>query len=274
MKVLDVSWEECREIALKWDLKPGTRVYGVPRGGAVAMLLHPNIIPVASPEEADVIVDDLIDSGATRDRFAHYGKPFLTLFDKQKDSGFGWINFPWEAKDEGIEDNVRRILQRYDNPAREGLIDTPKRYAKFFDEFFAVPEVKFTTFKNEGIDEMIVQRDIFFHSFCEHHIAPFFGTAVVAYIPGDKIVGLSKLARTVDYYAHRFQNQERITQQIAERLVAELNPRGVAVMLTARHTCMELRGVRKNNAFTTTSMLTGIFKDDIRARSEFLALSK
>ena len=107
-----------------------------------------------------------------------------------------------------------------------------------------------------------------------HHTAPFFGTANIAYIPNDKIVGLSKLARCVDLYANRFQNQERITTQIAERLQKELNPKGVAVTLTAQHLCMAMRGVKKHDTYTTTSKMLGIFKENINARNEFLNLIK
>lgn len=155
---------------------------------------------------------------------------------------------------------------------REGLKDTPKRYIKFMREFLEPKEFNFTTFEAEGTDEMILQTNIPFYSICEHHTAPFFGTADVAYIPNEKIVGLSKLARTVDLYANRFQNQERITTQIAERLQLELNPKGVAVHLKAQHLCMCMRGVKKHDTWTSTSKLLGAFKDDEKARAEFLNL--
>lgn len=155
---------------------------------------------------------------------------------------------------------------------REGLKDTPKRYIKFMREFLEPKEFNFTTFDAEGTDEMILQTNIPFYSICEHHTAPFFGTADVAYIPNEKIVGLSKLARTVDLYANRFQNQERITTQIAERLQLELNPKGVAVHLKAQHLCMCMRGVKKHDTWTSTSKLLGAFKDDEKARAEFLNL--
>ena len=153
-----------------------------------------------------------------------------------------------------------------------GLKDTPKRYIKFMKEFLEPKEFNFTCFDAEGADEMIFQTNIPFYSLCEHHIAPFFGVANVAYIPVDKIVGLSKLARTVDLYANRFQNQERITTQIAERLQKELNPIGVAVSLKAQHFCMCMRGVKKSDTWTITSKMLGAFKDDDKARNEFLNL--
>ncbi|CAB4152175.1 FolE GTP cyclohydrolase I [uncultured Caudovirales phage] len=155
---------------------------------------------------------------------------------------------------------------------REGLIETPKRYIKFMKEFLEPKEFNFTTFDAEGTDEMILQTNIPFYSLCEHHTAPFFGVANVAYIPNGKIIGLSKLARCVDLYANRFQNQERITTQIAERLMLELNPKGVAVTLKAQHLCMCMRGVKKHDTWTMTSKMVGLFKDDDKARNEFLRL--
>jgi GTP cyclohydrolase I len=157
---------------------------------------------------------------------------------------------------------------------REGLRETPKRYIKFLNEFIEPKVFNFTAFDAEETDEMIVQTGIPFYSLCEHHTAPFFGTANVAYIPNGKIVGLSKLARTVDLYANRFQNQERITTQIAERLQQELNPKGVAVTLKAQHLCMCMRGVKKHDTWTLTSKMLGAFKDDEKARNEFLQLIK
>jgi GTP cyclohydrolase I len=143
---------------------------------------------------------------------------------------------------------------------------------KFLKEFTTPQEFNFTTFESEGMSEMIVQRNIPFYSLCEHHIAPFFGFATVAYIPNKKIVGLSKLSRVVDYYANRLQNQERITQQITDRLNKELTPVGVAVSLTAEHLCMSMRGVKKLGAKTTTQSLTGEFLTNDTVRNEFLAL--
>ncbi len=139
-------------------------------------------------------------------------------------------------------------------------------------EFLKTKEFNFTSFDADGNDEMIIQTNIPFYSLCEHHIAPFFGVANVAYIPNKKIVGLSKLARAVDLYANRFQNQERITTQIAERIQIELNPLGVAVHLKAQHLCMCMRGVKKHDTYTSTSKLIGVFKNDLNARNEFLNL--
>lgn len=172
------------------------------------------------------------------------------------------------------EELIRQLLiDLGEDVEREGLRETPKRYVKFLREFLEVPEFQFTSFDAEGTDEMIVQSNIPFYSLCEHHMAPFFGVAAVAYIPDKKIVGLSKLARCVDLYSHRFQNQERITTQIAERIQMELQPRGVAVMMKAQHLCMNMRGVKKHDTWTTTSKMLGLFQQQ-ETRNEFLEMIK
>lgn len=265
-----ITWNEIIERVSKFD--KNLKYYGVPRGGQyISAMLN----PVDTPEEADIIIDDLIDSGTTRNRYSKYNKPFIGLFDKMVEPELKnkWLKFPWEMKEEPIEDNFVRILQYLgENPNREGLLETPKRYIKFMKEFLEPKDFNFTTFDAEGTDEMILQTNIPFYSLCEHHTAPFFGYANVAYIPNGKIVGLSKLARCVDYYSHRFQNQERITTQVAEKLQTELNPKGVAVTLKAQHLCMAMRGVKKHDTWTMTSKMIGIFKDDEKARNEFLTL--
>lgn len=265
-----ISWKEIIERVNKLD--HSLKYYGVPRGGQpIAAMLN----PVDTPEEADVIIDDLIDSGLTKEQYKKYNKQFVGLFDKQTEEEFKhkWLVFPWEKKNENVEDNFVRILQYLgEDPNREGLKETPKRYIKFLKEFLEPKEFNFTTFDAEGTDEMIIQTNIPFYSLCEHHVAPFFGTANVAYIPNKKIVGLSKLARCVDLYANRFQNQERTTSQIAERLQKELNPLGVAVTLKAQHLCMCMRGVKKHDTWTMTSKMIGVFKEDLNCRNEFLNL--
>lgn len=171
--------------------------------------------------------------------------------------------------------HFQQILKQLgEDTTREGLIETPKRYIKFMREFLEPKEFNFTSFDAEGTDEMILQTNIPFYSLCEHHTAPFFGFASVAYIPNKRIVGLSKLARTIDLYANRFQNQERITTQIAERIQKELNPKGVAVTLKAQHLCMCMRGVKKHDTWTVTNKLIGIFKDEGKARNEYLNIIK
>jgi GTP cyclohydrolase I len=149
------------------------------------------------------------------------------------------------------------------------LADTPKRVAALYRDVFTPEGFTFTTFPSDGTDQMIVVRGIPFNSFCAHHWLPFTGVAHVAYIPRDRIVGLSKIPRAVKYFAARPQVQERLTEQIADFLQAQLDPLGVGVSLEARHECMELRGVRSIGALTQTSALRGVIFDDPRARSEF-----
>ena len=178
-------------------------------------------------------------------------------------------------KENSAEWHFQQILKHFgEDPEREGLQETPKRYIKFLTEFLKPKEFNFTTFDSEGLDEMIIQTNIPFYSLCEHHTAPFFGVANVAYIPKDKIVGLSKLARTVDLYDNRLQNQERVTFQVANRLQEELNPLGVAVSLKAQHLCMSMRGVRKHDTWTITTKLLGVFQDNEGAKKEFLSFIK
>ena len=259
-------------------------LFPIARGGVpVALLLSQKLgLPVVDELKPNsLVVDDLIDSGKTLEQYPDNHKAVLYAKEHSpKISHYlvklvdGWVQFPWEK--EGREDaaeNFRRILEYLgEDPTREGLLDTPKRYIKFMEQFLEKPEFKFTAFENEGTDEMVIQKDIHFFSLCEHHTAPFFGKAHVAYIPGEKIVGLSKLARTVHHYAGNFQNQERITTQIVERLEKELNPKGVAVMLEAKHLCMEMRGVKTHDTSTITTKLTGSFKDNHETRNEFMQM--
>ena len=160
-----------------------------------------------------------------------------------------------------------------DDPDREGLKKTPERVVKAWQEFLHPDEFEMTTFDAEGASEMIVQTGIWFYSFCEHHLLPFFGTVDIAYIPNGRLVGLSKIARTVDKFSRRLQNQERMTNQIGDFLCEALSPLGVGVMVDARHLCMEMRGIQKPGVSTKTSALRGLFLEQDRVRSEFLALS-
>ncbi|MEA2286831.1 MAG: cyclohydrolase [Solirubrobacteraceae bacterium] len=156
----------------------------------------------------------------------------------------------------------------------ESVRDTPRRMATAYAELLTPLPFRATTFPNdEGYDELVVARDIPFHSLCEHHLLPFHGVAHVGYLPGARIVGLSKLARVVELYARRLQVQERLTTQVARWLCDELDPKGVGVVLEAEHLCMSLRGVQKPGARTITSALHGVVRDDPRTRQEFLALA-
>ncbi|MGH2913551.1 MAG: GTP cyclohydrolase I FolE [Solirubrobacteraceae bacterium] len=157
----------------------------------------------------------------------------------------------------------------------EGLRDTPRRMASALAEMLTPVAFNLTTFPNqEGYDELVVVRDIPFQSLCMHHVLPFFGVAHVGYLPGERILGLSKLARVVELFARDLQVQERLTTQIAGWLERELEPKGVGVVLEAQHLCMSLRGVQKPGARTVTSALHGLVRDDPRARDEFLSLTK
>jgi GTP cyclohydrolase I len=156
----------------------------------------------------------------------------------------------------------------------EGLRETPGRMARAYAELFAAKPLRLTTFPNdEGYDQLVIARDIPFRTVCEHHLLPFAGVAQVGYLPGERILGLSKLARLVEYFAARPQTQERLTKQVADYLFGSVRPRGAGVVLEAEHTCMTLRGVRAVGAKTVTSALIGHLRDDPRARSEFLALA-
>lgn len=263
----------------------GKKIYGVPRGGVPAAYLiagcEASITIVDSADKADVVVDDIIDSGATRDKYA--GKPFYALVNKHEDDkGLPWVVFPWEGDAEnGIEDNIRRLLQYIgENPARGGLIETPKRVAKawsFWSKGYkddAATILKVFEDGAESCDQMVVLRDIPIYSHCEHHLSPIFGTCSIAYIPSGKIVGLSKLSRLADMFARRLQVQERLTNQIADALDKHLQPIGVGVIIRARHLCMESRGVCQQGHHTITSALRGAILSDPLARSEFMDLCK
>ena len=165
-----------------------------------------------------------------------------------------------------------------DDPAREGLRDTPARVARAYEELFAgyqqdVSPMLSTVFHDVcGYSDMVLVRDISFSSHCEHHMVPFVGTAHVAYYPTNGVVGISKLARVVDVYARRLQTQETMTSQVVDALERELKPRGVAVMIEAEHFCMTMRGVRKPGATTTTLRFAGLFRDEPAEQAKFLGL--
>ncbi|MGI4861691.1 MAG: GTP cyclohydrolase I FolE [Janthinobacterium lividum] len=173
-----------------------------------------------------------------------------------------------------------RVLIRWagDDPQREGLVDTPARVVRSYEEFFAgyavdPADLLQRTFSEvDGYDEMVVLKDIRFESYCEHHMVPIIGKAHIAYLPDKRVVGLSKLARLVDAFAKRLQIQEKMTVQIADMLDTTLNPKGVAVILEASHQCMSTRGVHKAGASMVTSRMLGAFRDDASTRREFLAI--
>src|SRR3569623_1728037 len=155
------------------------------------------------------------------------------------------------------------------------MFETPRRLVHAYAEMLTPPEFDSTTFENAaGFDELVLVSDIPVHSLCEHHLLPFTGIAHVGYLPGERILGLSKFARTVEFFARRAQTQERLTMEIAEHLMDRLEPRGVGVVLEAEHTCMSLRGARAEGARTGTAALRGRLRDDPKTRAEFLSLTR
>jgi GTP cyclohydrolase I len=187
--------------------------------------------------------------------------------------------FKRPSRDEA-EDAVRTLIAwAGDDPKREGLVDTPGRVVEAYDEWFRgynedPRDFLSKTFEDvQGYDDIVMLRDIDVESHCEHHMAPFLGTACVAYMPTEKVVGISKLARVVEVYAKRLQTQETMTAQIASAISDSLSPRGVAVLIDAKHECMTTRGVHHPNVSTITTQFTGVFKTDRELRERFLRLA-
>ncbi len=180
---------------------------------------------------------------------------------------------------EEAEEAVRTLLAwTGDDPTREGLIDTPARVVRAYEEYFAgyqIDPIKVlgrTFDETDGYDEMVMLRDIPFESHCEHHIAPIIGTAHVAYMPDKRVVGISKLARVVEIFAKRLQTQEIMTVQVADAIQEALQPKGVAVVIDAVHQCMTTRGIQKRGVATVTSRMVGAFRSDPETRREFLSM--
>lgn len=297
------------------------RLYGIPRGGISASYLLllalqielrklgsdlPTLVTVVDdPAEANIFVDDLVDSGATMTRYlkdrpdcmgavlfmkveAWTAEVALTLTDYRLAHGITvaadeWLVFPWEVAESGndtsAQDTVVRMMQAIgEDVNRQGLQETPKRVVKAWEEWFKGYHMKaedlMKTFEDgaEKVDEMVLLTEIPVFSHCEHHITPFIGVAHVAYIPNGKIVGLSKIVKVVEMFSRRLQVQERLTNQIADCIVEHLDPLGVAVVIKAKHFCMATRGVKSPNVDTTTSAVRGVFKDKPEVRAEFFSL--
>ena len=182
-----------------------------------------------------------------------------------------------EVTDKQAEEAFRTILTWIgEDPNREGLIETPKRVVKAFKEYFGgynqdpSQDLKKTFGEVDGYDDMVVEKNISLESHCEHHMAPIIGIAHVAYLPKEKVVGLSKLARTVEVFSKRLQTQERLTMQIANTLMESLDARGVAVTIDATHQCMTMRGIKKEKASTVTNYFLGTFKEDLSYQNRYL----
>ncbi len=182
-----------------------------------------------------------------------------------------------QISDQKAEEAIRTIIEWIgEDPGREGLVSTPKRVIKAFKEYFKgyaqnPKDYLSKTFSEvEGYDDMVIEKNISIQSHCEHHMAPIIGVAHVAYIPSNKVVGLSKLARVVEVFSNRLQTQERLTMQIAKTIMNVLQPRGVAVTIDAEHHCMTNRGIKKQDTTTVTNYFLGAFKDDLSFQNRYL----
>jgi GTP cyclohydrolase I len=285
-KVTELSWDQCRVLAQGMNslLPAASKLYGVPRGGVpVALLLAQyGHVVVGTPETADAIVDDIVDSGRTREKWTgrYPSKPFLAMVDK---TGLhpglerpGWVRFPWEETAErDAEENVVRMLQFLgEDPGREGLRDTPRRVVKAWRELTAgyaedPASILRRDFPGHGYDQMVCCRRIQVVSTCEHHLLQFSGWAWVAYIPNERVVGLSKMSRLVKCFMRRLQIQEKLTKQVAEAMQEHLDPKGVGVLVQASHSCMKCRGVMEPESDMVTTALLGAFREPA-VRAEFL----
>lgn len=277
-------------LAARWDQIELNGAYGVPQGGYVPAVLVAQALGIEvldAPKAGCLIVDDLVDSGRTLLPYADLGYYVDALYRKPHSPKNiapnaievdDWIVFPWEKEDGAPEDGIVRLIEYIgEDPTREGLLDTPKRVLKAFKEMTEGYEqdastILGTTFDVGQVDEMIIVRNIEFVSLCEHHMLPFTGTAIVAYIPAERVVGLSKIARLVDMFSRRLQVQERLTQQITAAMDEVLMPEGSACIIEAAHSCMGCRGVRKPSARMVTSSLTGVFRQH-EVRAELLSLA-
>lgn len=287
---IDLAWLDVHrraqviadEIALSEDMP---LVYGVPRGGIPVAVLVFGVLQsgglrpvlVDKPESATVFVDDIVDSGLTKQRYANQypNTPFFALYTRKDKPNGEWISFPWERMqdEQGPEDAVKRLIEYIgDDPSRDGLLETPKRVVRSFAELYsgyqADPSQVVKCFDSD-IDEMVMLSGIEFYSTCEHHMLPFTGTAHIAYIPKGRVIGVSKLARVLEVYTRRLQIQERICQQVTQFLMEELEPLGVGCVLEAKHLCMTCRGVNKQHSTMITSSLEGVFRRQ-EVRQEFL----
>lgn len=274
-------------------MKPSTKVYGVPRGGERVVYVMESLgLCVREPDvsKAEVIVDDVVDSGSTRQEYLdkHPDKPFVALFERGKNMGSDdWILFPWEEN--SVEEEAKKLIVRTfefigEDPNRTGIKETPRRVVKMWGEIFRGydPKLKpkITVFPNgeDGVvyDQMICDSGKF-NSMCEHHMLPFTGVYWFAYIPDPNglVIGLSKVARIVDYYSAKLQIQERLGKEILQELKDALTsssgvpPLGMALSMEATHMCKTMRGVKKEGKMRTL-IVDGIFKENNSVKSEFM----
>lgn len=293
-----MSWTEFYDLVDKLvlyiDRSKYASIYGVPRGGVpLAIALSSRLdLPVSEfkVDNRQLVCDDIIDSGTTRNRFLNHD--FVALFSKIPNSftmntnrtTYGvavpteYIHFPWETDTENGEDIVRRMLQFIGEDAnRPGLVDTPKRVVKMWGEIFRAykePPPDITVFENgvDGIayDEMI--RDSgYFYSYCEHHMQIFLGQFDFAYVPDKWVMGASKIGRTVNYYSSKLQVAERLVHEIANRIESIVKPKGLMLVMDARHMCKECRGLRMHNSPFGVDVVRGVFRDkELTYKQEFL----
>lgn len=285
--MIKLTWNQVNlridELLKKVDISNYDGIYGVPRGGMpIALIVSQktglSIIESIIESEKPLVVDDIIDSGNTRLRYSDYD--FISLFDAKEVND--WIEFPWERmnNEAPAEDAVIRLIEFIgEDSKREGLVETPKRVIKAYEYLFSGykqnPSDFVKTFGEEAkCDEMVLLKDIEIYSMCEHHMLPFWGKAHIAYIPNERVIGVSKLARIADMYSRRLQIQERLVDQITTCLMDELKPKGAACVIEAAHFCMRMRGVQKQNSTMITSSLKGVFLDKQEVRQEFMNLIK
>ncbi len=282
-------------LSLKINSDHYTSIYPIPRGGipvAIALSEKLNLPLTDVTKKGTLVVDDLVDSGRTREKYLDYDFACIHVKSNAKlqpefyvDKKDGWIEYWWEkmSGETPVQDAIMRIIEYIgDDPNRQGLIETPKRVIRSFDELYAGykqdPNDLLKTFDSDGYDQLVLIKDIELYSMCEHHVLPFIGRAHVGYIPKGKVIGVSKIARVVDLYSRRLQIQERLSEQIASCIEKWLNPAGVACVIEAVHFCMRMRGVSKQNSTMVTSSLKGVFLEDSEkgraARTEFMGLIK
>jgi GTP cyclohydrolase I len=270
--IKEITWDDIlsrlQEIQITHNITKDTMVYGVPKNGMI-LAGFLNCHQIVDPSHAEIIIDDLIDSGRTKAKYTSMfpKAKFIHLFEPGKE----WLHFPFEKKvSEDQEDCLVRLLEIIgEDVNREGVKETPKRALKMWKEVTEKPKLNITTFDSKGYDQMIISKDITYYTFCEHHMIPFFGTCSIGYIPNKRIIGLSKLARTVDYFAKGLNTQEYMTQNIANFLQKELNPKGLGVLTKGRHLCQEMRGIKKEGQMITTALKGAMF-DKLEVRNEFL----
>ena len=282
--------KDSEELSKQIDKNRYKSIYGIPTGGLIpAFVISKKLgLPfVDMPNKNTLVVDDLIDSGRTLEGFSNdcavlYRKSYSPETNYCLREVKGWIDLPHETLETGIENNISRILQFIgENPRREGLIGTPKRVARMYKEIFRgynlkkKPKITIFNNKKDGVDydQMIIDKGYFF-SHCEHHIVPFFGKYYFAYIPDKKIIGLSKVARIIDWYSAKLQIQERLVKEVVDEIEQKTKPLGIALVMKGRHLCKEMRGVKKIEGEMITSDLRGVFRSKATVREEFLKLIK